>query len=53
MRLEGTPEIDRLVIMEFPTLDAAKGFYHSPEYQQAKAVRAGAGIAEFVAMQGV
>jgi len=32
--LEGNPEIHRLVIIEFPSLEAAQGFYDSPEYQE-------------------
>ena len=31
--LEGEPDFSRLVIIEFPDLDAAKGFYDSPDYQ--------------------
>ena len=30
--LEGDLGIDRLVILEFPSLEAAKRFYESPEY---------------------
>lgn len=32
--LEGEPPAPRLVIIEFPDLAAAKGFYDSPEYQE-------------------
>jgi uncharacterized protein (DUF1330 family) len=32
--LEGTPPGQRTVIIEFPSVEAAKAFYHSPEYQQ-------------------
>jgi uncharacterized protein (DUF1330 family) len=32
-QLEGSPNCDRLVIIEFPSLDAAKAFYHSSDYQ--------------------
>jgi uncharacterized protein (DUF1330 family) len=31
--LEGEPDFSRLVIIEFSDLDAAKGFYDSPDYQ--------------------
>ena len=31
--LEGEPDFSRLVIIEFPDLDAAQGFYNSPDYQ--------------------
>ena len=36
--LEGAPP-KRVVILEFPSLDAAKGFYESPDYQAAIALR--------------
>jgi uncharacterized protein (DUF1330 family) len=51
--LEGPEETGRLVVLEFPTLEAAKGFYHSEVYQQAKALRDGAATAQFVAIDGV
>ena len=43
----------RNVILEFDSLEQAKRYYHSPEYQAAKAKREGAGIAEIVAVEGV
>jgi uncharacterized protein (DUF1330 family) len=51
--LEGPEESRRLAICEFPTLALAKEFYASPEYQAAKALRAGACEAEFVALDGL
>ena len=35
------PSLDpqRLVLLEFPTLEAAHAWYHSAEYQRLKAVR--------------
>ncbi len=47
---EGRP---RNVILEFDSLEQAKAYYHSPEYQAAKAKREGAGIADIVAVEGV
>jgi uncharacterized protein (DUF1330 family) len=32
--LEGEPEFSRLVIIEFPNLEAAQGFYDSADYQE-------------------
>lgn len=32
--LEG-PAIEGAVILEFPTIEAARAYYHSPEYQEA------------------
>jgi uncharacterized protein (DUF1330 family) len=31
-RLENAEGFDRVVVLEFPSLDAARAFYHSPEY---------------------
>ena len=50
--LEGEPEKQRLVLMEFPDLDSAKAFYHSSEYVNIKKLRKGAGEARFVAIDG-
>jgi uncharacterized protein (DUF1330 family) len=38
-RLEGTKEWHRLIGLEFASLDAARGWYRSPEYQALKAQR--------------
>jgi uncharacterized protein (DUF1330 family) len=51
--LEGPEETRRMVIVEFPSLEQAQKFYHSPEYQQARAVREGAATGHFVAIEGV
>jgi uncharacterized protein (DUF1330 family) len=40
------------VIIEFESLEQAKRYFHSPEYQAAKAKRAGAAVAEIVAVEG-
>jgi uncharacterized protein (DUF1330 family) len=50
MEGEGRP---RNVVIEFPSLQAAIDCYNSPEYQAAKANRAGAGIADIVLVEGV
>jgi len=50
--LEGPPETRRIVVIEFPTLDQARAFYDSDEYLQAKKLRAGAAVAQFIAMDG-
>jgi uncharacterized protein (DUF1330 family) len=51
--LEGEPETRRLVVIEFPSIEQAKAFYASPEYSQVKALRFGAAIGQFLAVQGV
>ena len=51
--LEG-PEIkERMVLVEFPSLEKAQEFYHSPEYGAAKKLREGAATASFIALEGV
>ena len=42
----------RVVVIEFPSYDAAITCYRSPEYQKAKALRMGKGIAEIVVLEG-
>ena len=39
--LEGNWQPQRLVVVEFPSLDAARSFYDAPEYVAARAARAG------------
>jgi uncharacterized protein (DUF1330 family) len=51
--LEGDWQPKRLVLLEFPDLDAAKQFYESPEYQAAKRLREGAAALRMVAVEGV
>ncbi len=43
----------RNVILEFDSFDAARAYYHSAEYQAAKAKRAGAAEIEIVLVEGV
>ena len=42
----------RVVVIEFPSFEAALACYQSPEYQQAKALRAGHSMAEIVVLEG-
>ena len=51
--LEGAEETGRVVILEFPTLEAATQFYHSEEYQRLKGLREGAATAQFVVIEGI
>jgi uncharacterized protein (DUF1330 family) len=52
VELEGKAR-PRNVIIEFESLDQATRYYHSPEYQAAKAKREGAAEAELVAVEAV
>lgn len=51
--LEGPDFNGRIVIIEFPDLATAEGFYHSPEYQTLKQRREPFGMVEFIAVEGV
>ena len=51
--LEGPGENRRLVLIEFPSLEKAKEFYYSEEYQEAKKLREGAARGQFLIIKGV
>lgn len=51
--LEGPEEKWRIVVVEFPDLEKAKEFYYSPEYTDAKKIREGAALAQFISIEGV
>ncbi len=50
--LEGPEETRRVVIIEFPTLERAKEFFHSEEYSQVKKLREGAATGQFIVIDG-
>ena len=51
--LEGQWHPSRFVILEFPTLERARGWWMSPEYARAKALRQSCADAEMVLVEGV
>ena len=51
--LEGDWEPSRVVILEFPDLDAVKRWYDSAEYVEARRLREGAANLRMVAVQGL
>ncbi|MGD9183466.1 MAG: DUF1330 domain-containing protein [Desulfobacterales bacterium] len=51
--LEGPEEKWRIVVVEFPDLQKAKDFYNSADYTDAKKIREGAALAQFVAIEGL
>ncbi len=51
--LEGPGEDRRVVILEFPDMNAARSFYNSPEYAAAKSERAGAAEGQFLLVEGL
>ena len=51
--IEGKPFNDRLVVLEFPSADAARTFYGSPEYQEVMKFRQASSEATFLLAAGV
>lgn len=51
--LEGEEEKNRVVVVEFPSLERARAWYRSPEYQKAIAARAGCATGQFVLVDGL
>jgi uncharacterized protein (DUF1330 family) len=51
--LEGGWQPDRIVVLEFPTLERAREFYHSPEYAAAREQRRGSCEMKMIAVAGV
>ena len=43
----------RLVVLEFPTMEQARKWYHSPEYAPALAIRLKAANAKLILVEGV
>ena len=43
----------RLVILEFPSMEKARSWYHSPEYAPALALRLKAATAKLILVEGV
>ena len=53
VRLEGDWTPKRIVVLEFPSLDAARAFYDSPEYRAAREARRGAARMDMIAVAGL
>ena len=51
-RLEGELSLNRFVILEFDSLEAARTFYFSPEYQEIAKHRISSSTSEFFLMEG-
>jgi len=51
--LEGPKAPPRVVVIEFPSFEAAQAFYNSPEYTASRKLRAGAATMQFVAVEGL
>jgi uncharacterized protein (DUF1330 family) len=50
--LEGDWDIDRLVVLEFPSMEQARAWYDSPEYQEVAPIRQAASRARAVIVEG-
>jgi uncharacterized protein (DUF1330 family) len=51
--LEGDWSPERLVVLRFPSVEAARRFNDSPEYGRARAARQGAAVMRMVVVEGV
>ena len=51
--VEGPLGRSRHVVIEFPSLQAARDCFHSPEYQAARAHRLSAGVASITLIEGL
>ena len=50
--LEGNWQPNRVVVLEFPSVDAIRRFHASPEYRAARAQRDGAARMSMIAVEG-
>jgi uncharacterized protein (DUF1330 family) len=51
--IEGSWKPNRMVVLEFPSMDQAKRWYDSEEYREPKAMRLRAGNANLIMVEGV
>ena len=51
--VEGDWKPNRLVVLEFPSIEQAKRWYDSEEYREPKAMRLRAGCANLVMVEGI
>ncbi len=51
--LEGDWTPDRMVLLKFPSIDAARAFYDSSEYKVARQAREGAAVMRMVILEGL
>jgi uncharacterized protein (DUF1330 family) len=51
--LEGDWQPQRIVVLKFPSVEAAKKFNGSPEYAKARASREGAAVMRMIVVEGV
>lgn len=51
--LEGNWSPERIVILEFPTIELANEWWHSEKYSQAKEIRQKAAITKMIIVEGI
>ncbi len=51
--LEGDWGLDRVVVIEFPSIEQARAFYHSPEYQAIAGIRLASSEGVLAVVEGV
>jgi uncharacterized protein (DUF1330 family) len=52
-KLEGDRQFGRVVVLEFPTVEAARRWYDSPEYHDARALRLRTADSHLIIVEGV
>jgi len=52
-KLEGNIAVNRIVVLEFPNYDQARGWYDSPEYQAAASIRQSCSSGELILVEGI
>lgn len=52
-KLEGNIAVHRIVVLEFPSYAQAKGWYDSPEYQAALAIRQSCATGDLILVEGM
>jgi len=51
--LEGDWKPNRIVVLEFPSMDQARAWYNSPEYTTAKKIRQQASTGKMILVEGI
>lgn len=51
--LEGDWQPDRMVVLKFPSVEAARRFYDSTEYSRARQAREGAAVMRMIVVEGL
>ncbi|MHA6247422.1 DUF1330 domain-containing protein [Pontibacter sp. CAU 1760] len=51
-QLEGEGPVNRIVVLQFPTMERAKEWWNSPEYSEAKAIRQRASNTRMIVLEG-